>query len=120
MSIFSDRLTFARKCLNLTQKDVADRFSITRSAYSAWELARNEPPLSFVRDFCALYDISADFLLGLSDIRKPVSAFSTQPVTIPRNPLDDLDDDLRIKAEAYIEALHDIQKDRIAASKQDA
>lgn len=120
MSIFSDRLISLRKALNLTQKDIADRFSITRSAYSAWELARNEPPLSFVRDFCATFDISSDYLLGLSDICHPTAPINLPTQVIQRSPLDDLDDDLRAKAEGYITSLHDIQADREADSKQEA
>ena len=120
MSIFSDRLIAIRKDLNLTQKDIADRFSVTRSAYSAWELARNEPPLAFVRDFCSAYDISSDFLLGLTDIVRPSASISMPPQLIPRSPLDDLDDDLRARAEGYIASLRDIQAERSASSQQEA
>lgn len=37
-----------RKKLNLTQQDIADKLNVTRSAVSAWEVGRNEPPLELI------------------------------------------------------------------------
>lgn len=90
MSLFSDRLTLARKKIGLTQQDMANQFDITRSAYSAWEIGRNEPPFSFIHDFCTTYKISADYLIGLSDSMVPPVPVSVQPVSISRNPYADL------------------------------
>lgn len=118
MSVFSDRLTCARKSLKLTQQEIAERFSVTRSAYSAWELARNEPSLSFVRNFCRAFGISADYLLGLSDVQHAVPPVSVNSCSVPRNPLDSLDPDLRSKAEGYIDSLREQQADRNAKQKE--
>ena len=106
MSIFSERLTLARKSLKLTQQDVANKFQITRSAYGAWESGRNEPSFSFIFDFCRSTGISADYLIGLSDtmtasISTPVSI---QLAAITRDPFDDLTDDQRVTIEAALSA----------------
>lgn len=93
MSLFSDRLTLARKKIGLTQQDMANLFDITRSAYSAWEVGRNEPPFSFIYDFCRTYKISADYLIGLSDSMDPPVPVSVQPLSISRNPYADLSPD---------------------------
>ena len=90
MSIFSERLVLARKKIGLTQQDMADCFNITRSAYSAWEIGRNEPPFSFILDFCRTYKISADYLIGLSDSMDPPVAVSITPAIVARNPYEDL------------------------------
>lgn len=90
MSLFSERLALARKKTGLTQQDMADRFKITRSAYSAWEIGRNEPPFSFIYDFCRTYKISADYLIGLSDSMDPTMPVSIAPALISRSPYEDL------------------------------
>lgn len=103
MSLFSERLTLARKKAGLTQQDMADCFSITRSAYSAWEIGRNEPPFSFVYDFCRTYKISADYLIGLSDSMEPPKAISIAPTVIPRSPYEDLTPEHRQALDALAE-----------------
>lgn len=90
MSLFSERLTLARKRIGLTQQDMADCFKITRSAYSAWEIGRNEPPFSFVYDFCRTYKVSADYLIGLSDSMDPPMPISIVPTIVSRSPYEDL------------------------------
>lgn len=117
---FVDRLVLIRKENGETQQQIADKLSFSRTGYSSWEQGLSQPSLEDIVKLCAHFGISSDYLLGLSSIRKPQSAVSLQSETIPRDPLSDLDDDLRIKADAYLEALHDIQRDRIAASKQEA
>lgn len=101
MSLFSERLALARKRIGLTQQDMADCFQITRSAYSAWEIGRNEPPFSFVYDFCRTYKISADYLIGLSDSMDPPMPISIAPTIISRSPYEDLSPE----SQATIEAL---------------
>lgn len=90
MSLFSERLALARKKIGLTQQDMAEHFNITRSAYSAWEIGRNEPPFSFIFDFCRTYKISADYLIGLSESMDPPMPISITPTIISRSPYEDL------------------------------
>ena len=103
MSIFSERLVLARKKIGLTQQDMADCFNITRSAYSAWEIGRNEPPFSFILDFCRTYKISADYLIGLSDSMDPPVAVSITPAIVARNPYEDLTPEHRAALDALAE-----------------
>lgn len=103
MSLFSDRLTAARKEIGLTQQDMADHFGITRSAYSAWEIGRNEPPFSFIYDFCRTHKISADYLIGLSDSMHPPIPVSVKPVPIARNPYANLSPDHQAALESLAE-----------------
>lgn len=103
MSLFSERLALARKKIGLTQQDMADCFKITRSAYSAWEIGRNEPPFSFVYDFCRTYKVSADYLIGLSDSMDPPMPVSIAPTTISRSPYEDLSSDHRAALDALAE-----------------
>lgn len=104
MSIFSDRLAAARKDSDMLQAPIADYLKITRSAYSAWESGRNEPPLDTLVALCKLFNVSADYLLGLSDVKRHVAPVSISPVSVPRDPLADLTPEQRTVIEASLAA----------------
>jgi len=57
------RLASARQNKNLTQQDVATRFSLNKATVSAWETGRGVPDALTLRDLAKLYDVSADGLL---------------------------------------------------------
>lgn len=68
--MFSDRLKNARNSKNLTQKAIADYLGITLHAYQHYEYNVRKPPFENIIKICQLLDISADWLLGLSDIKE--------------------------------------------------
>jgi transcriptional regulator with XRE-family HTH domain len=49
-----------------SQAEMAGVFGVSQSAYSAWERDAKEPSLSTVGAICQTFDVSADWLLGLS------------------------------------------------------
>lgn len=60
------RLTEARKAKKLTQNDVAKALHMTQSNISAYEKGIRNPPLETLVDIAEFYDVSTDFLLGVS------------------------------------------------------
>ena len=68
--MFSDRLKTARNDKNLTQKAVAEYIGINLKAYQHYEYDVCKPPFENIIKLCQLLDISADYLLGLSDIKE--------------------------------------------------
>ena len=118
MSLFSDRLVFARKKSGLTQQDIADHFNLTRSAYSAWEVGRNEPSFEILAQLCKKLEVSADYLIGLTDnITGPtVVPVSVQNSFVARNPFDDLTPEQRSAIELSLKAFRDAN----AAKAQEA
>lgn len=52
---------------NLTQKQVAEYLGLTIKGYNFYELNLHEPPVATIKKLCALYNVSADYLIGLSD-----------------------------------------------------
>lgn len=50
-----------------TQKQVAEILKINSVTYLHYEKEQREPPLSLLADIAKLYDVSVDYLLGLSD-----------------------------------------------------
>ena len=70
-SIFAQRLKETRIANHLTQEKLAARLDYGYTAIANYESGRNEPSISdFVR-LCEALNASADYLLGLSDIRRP-------------------------------------------------
>ena len=50
-----------------TQKQVADMLNINSVTYLHYEKDQREPPLSLLADMAKFYEVSVDYLLGLSD-----------------------------------------------------
>ncbi len=64
---FSKRLSELRTENKLTQKQLAEKLNITGSAISYWERGERECSLNNLIEIAAFFDVSTDFLLGISD-----------------------------------------------------
>lgn len=60
---FGMRLKSAREAKELSQADVAARFSVNKATVSAWETGRGDPGVYRLRELARLYDLSADALM---------------------------------------------------------
>lgn len=60
-------LSELREDNGLTQLDLAKQLHISNSSISAYETGTRTPNLETLRDFAVFYDITADYLLGLTD-----------------------------------------------------
>lgn len=67
MDIFAIRLRELRTERKLTQKQLASLLNTTDDSVFSWEKGRSQPPLETVRNICKIFEVSADFLLGLKD-----------------------------------------------------
>lgn len=56
---------------DVTQRQVAEQLGIKQQTYCGWEGDRRKPDVTEICDICALYGVSADWLLGLTDERTP-------------------------------------------------
>lgn len=54
-----------------TQMQVADFLHIKQNAYSQYETGRREIPLALLVRLSEYYEVSVDFLLGLTDLEDP-------------------------------------------------
>lgn len=52
----------------LTIKQVADAVEVNVRAYNYYEQSRNEPSLETLKKICDFFDVSADYLIGRTDI----------------------------------------------------
>lgn len=70
MKILSERLKQLRLERDLIQDDIAKTLSSTRSTVGNWETGRADPDLETLVKIAELFDVSLDYLLGKSDVRK--------------------------------------------------
>ncbi len=53
-----------------TQKEVADYLGTTQQVYSRYEKGENEMPVRHIISLCKYYNVSADYILGLSENKR--------------------------------------------------
>ena len=64
------RMRDLREDADLTQREVAAILGTSQTMYARYERGANELPIHHLLKLCALYKVSADYILGLSDQRK--------------------------------------------------
>ena len=122
--VFAHRLKGRLDAQNIQQKSIAATLKVSPAVFSAWIKCKSEPSLDMLARICQELNISADYLIGLTDSMKPPVSVpvSIPSVTVQRkepNPLEELDPDLRSKAEGYIDSLLELQKDRSLENKKE-
>lgn len=64
---FNEKLKELRIEKKLTQKQVAQILEVSTTCYSGYEQGYREPDFKILIKICKLFEVSADYLLGLSD-----------------------------------------------------
>lgn len=63
--MIADRIKFLREQHSMTQTELAKKLGITRSSVNAWELGISVPSTQYIVELAALFQVSADYLLGM-------------------------------------------------------
>jgi len=66
-----ERIRALREDKDWSQQKIADMLHINRRTYSAYENGVNAVPLDILENLANLHQTSTDYLLGLTDVRKP-------------------------------------------------
>lgn len=66
-SILPYRLSQLRRARGLTTEQVAERIGARVSTVNAWEIGSHRPSIDVLVKFAQLYEVAADYLLGLTD-----------------------------------------------------
>ena len=69
--LFAKRLRELRKEKGLSQVKLGEHLGYGYTAISSYENGRNEPSYTDLIRICEILDVSADYILGISDIRRP-------------------------------------------------
>ena len=67
MNIFAIRLKELRTEKGLTLKQLSASLGMPLMTYANYEQGKREPSLDTLRLLCRFYDVTSDYLLGLSD-----------------------------------------------------
>lgn len=62
-----EKLKELRHERNLTLKQVSEYLGLTTKGYNFYELGLREPSIATLKKLCQLYEVSADYLIGLTD-----------------------------------------------------
>lgn len=65
------RIKDLREDSDLTQRDIADYLHIKQNTYSQYENGHRQIPIDCLIALAKYYNTSTDYLLGLTDERKP-------------------------------------------------
>ena len=66
-----DRLKEIREDKDYKQTDIAKYLKVTQAQYSRYEMGINTIPIEKLASLSKFYDTSIDYLVGLTDERKP-------------------------------------------------
>ncbi|HIR74590.1 TPA: helix-turn-helix transcriptional regulator [Candidatus Ventrenecus avicola] len=66
-----NRLKEIREDRDLLQKEVAQALKIKQQQYSEYEIGKRMIPINYLSELALFYNTSTDYLLGLTNERKP-------------------------------------------------
>ena len=70
MLILAERLSLLRKERDMTQKEVSQELGISLNSYQRYETDEREPTAPILVQMAKFYNVSLDYLVGLTDERK--------------------------------------------------
>ncbi len=71
-TVFSENLSMLRKERGLNQRKAAAELKISQALLSHYENGIREPGLEFVVRVCEYYSVSADYMLGRTNVRETI------------------------------------------------
>lgn len=64
------RMKELREENGIKQKEIAEKMGVTKGSYSMWECGTDTIPLRRLNEFCNLFNVSIDYVVGFSDTKK--------------------------------------------------
>lgn len=105
---FAHRLKQLRKSFDLTQESFANKISSSRSTIAGYETERKEPDYETLKKIADFFDVSVDYLLGITDIKK-IEQSSSDKEKDNSNPFlrefEGLSEESKKEVEKYMELL---------------
>lgn len=74
---YTQRLQWIRDCRNISQKELAEAIGLKQQQYARYEKGINMMPVSHLIKICKYLDVSADYILGLTDEEKSYSTITS-------------------------------------------
>ena len=73
---FGKRLKNLRIEKNLTQQQLAEKLNVSKANISKYESDIIEPNINLINQISKLFDVSSDYLLGITIIKKPIDTLA--------------------------------------------
>ena len=73
---YNEKIAYERDRQNITQKEMSLKLGIKQQQYSRYEKGRNVMPVTYLSKICKILNVSADYILGLTD--NPNTQFKTK------------------------------------------
>ena len=67
MKAYVKKIRDLREDHDKTQQEIADYLGTSQTMYARYERGANELPIRHLMMLCKYYDVSADYILGLTD-----------------------------------------------------
>lgn len=67
MELYVKRIRDLREDSDKTQQEIADMLGTSQTMYARYERGANELPLRHLVKLCKYYEVSADYILGISN-----------------------------------------------------
>ena len=65
------RIRDLREDNDMTQTELAKKIGMSQTGYSKYETGENDIPTAILVKLAAIYGTSIDYMLGLTDVKKP-------------------------------------------------
>ena len=65
---YNEKIQWVRDCRNVTQKELAEYLGIKQQQYARYEKCINMMPVIYLPKICKYLQVSADYILGLSNV----------------------------------------------------
>lgn len=72
MTSYTKRIRDLREDKDYSQQSIARLLHTSQTVYSRYELGKRSLPIEHLITLCKLYDVSADYLLGFTNEKKPL------------------------------------------------
>jgi transcriptional regulator with XRE-family HTH domain len=79
---FHERLRKLRDEKEIHQKEIAENLNVSVSTISKYEAGKNFPDVRKLMKLAEIFNVSADYLLGLSDVLIPLHSTKTKPYVL--------------------------------------
>ncbi len=76
--MFGNRLRILRENLGMTQEELGKKLNLVKSNISMYEKGNRIPNADVLEQLSALFDVSIDYLLGKSEVKKHDTPYNSE------------------------------------------
>ncbi len=67
---YNERIALERDRQNISQKSMAEQLGIKQQQYARYEKGINVMPITYLSKICKILNVSADYIIGISNNKK--------------------------------------------------